>query len=41
MATANALDIYAAQRCVGRLYDEQPLRFRYDEVWLTLASFCS
>ncbi|CAM3927981.1 type II toxin-antitoxin system HipA family toxin [Bordetella muralis] len=35
MATVDALDVYAAGRCVGRLFDEQPLRFRYDPAWLT------
>jgi len=34
MATVDALDVYAAGRCVGRLFDEQPLRFRYDPTWL-------
>lgn len=35
MATVGVLDIYAMGRCVGHLYDEQPLRFRYAPQWLT------
>jgi serine/threonine-protein kinase HipA len=31
---ADALDVYDGGRLVGRLFDERPLRFRYDPSWL-------
>jgi len=34
--TMGALDLYQAERKVGRLFDERPLRFVYDESWLSL-----
>lgn len=36
MTAADALDLYQADRKVGRLFDERPLRFVYDEAWLAL-----
>ena len=36
MITADALDLYQEGQKVGRLFDEQPLRFVYDDAWLTL-----
>ncbi|MBB1626791.1 type II toxin-antitoxin system HipA family toxin [Achromobacter sp. UMC71] len=32
--TAEVLDVYQADRRVGRLFDERPLRFIYDDAWL-------
>lgn len=32
--SADALDIYQADHKVGRLFDERPLRFIYDDAWL-------
>ncbi|MGS1110283.1 HipA domain-containing protein [Achromobacter anxifer] len=37
MTVADALDIYHANRKVGRLFDERPLRFVYDDAWLNWA----
>lgn len=34
MTTADALDLYQDGRKVGRLFDERPLRFVYDDAWL-------
>ncbi|SSW64603.1 type II toxin-antitoxin system HipA family toxin [Achromobacter agilis] len=36
MNAADGLDIYHADRKVGRLFDERPLRFVYDDAWLGL-----
>lgn len=36
MTVADALDLYQADRKVGRLFDERPLRFVYDDAWLNL-----
>lgn len=33
MTASDALDLYRGMRKVGRLYDERPLRFVYDESW--------
>jgi len=38
MTAVDALDIYHADRKVGRLFDERPLRFLYDDTWLNQAS---
>ena len=32
--TVEVLDVYQADRRVGRLFDERPLRFIYDDAWL-------
>lgn len=32
--STDALDLYQADRKVGRLFDERPLRFVYDDAWL-------
>lgn len=32
--SVDALDLYQADRNVGRLFDERPLRFVYDDAWL-------
>lgn len=32
--SVDALDLYQADRKVGRLFDERPLRFVYDGAWL-------
>lgn len=32
--SVDALDLYQADRKVGRLFDERPLRFIYDDAWL-------
>lgn len=32
--SVDALDLYQADRKVGRLFDERPLRFVYDDAWL-------
>ncbi|MNQ20421.1 Serine/threonine-protein kinase HipA [compost metagenome] len=34
MTAADALDLYQADRKVGRLFDERPLRFVYAQAWL-------
>ncbi|MEN4919103.1 type II toxin-antitoxin system HipA family toxin [Achromobacter spanius] len=34
MTTVDALDLYQDGRKVGRLFDERPLRFVYDDAWL-------
>jgi serine/threonine-protein kinase HipA len=34
MSAADVLDVYDGGRLVGRLFDERPLRFRYDPSWL-------
>lgn len=34
MTVADALDLYQADRKVGCLFDERPLRFVYDDAWL-------
>ncbi|EJO33327.1 type II toxin-antitoxin system HipA family toxin [Achromobacter marplatensis] len=34
MTVADALDLYQADCKVGRLFDERPLRFVYDDAWL-------
>lgn len=34
MTKADALDLYKSGQKVGRVFDEQPLRFAYDDAWL-------
>ena len=34
MTTAGALDLYQADHKVGRLFNERPLRFVYEDAWL-------
>lgn len=36
MTATDALDLYQADRKVGRLFDERPLRFVYDDAWMNL-----
>lgn len=41
MNAADALDVYRADQLVGRLFDERPLRFVYDEAWLGRPDACA
>lgn len=34
MSNVDALDLYRDGQKVGRLFDEQPLRFAYDDAWI-------
>lgn len=35
MQTVDTLDVYQNDRLIGKLFDQQPLRFRYDASWIS------